>query len=331
MDQAITRATPRAVGEFEGYVDGEPSVRWTDRKNMPNVGDKLFLDPARAAGIEPRMWSILLTSANHGAVGPFGSQFPHAGERHERVKVVEIIETGAPPARDADLAGLVRLPLTNEQIDDAWDSIPATFTRGQGEQEWDRENRRAFARAIEREVAAQAGQVAVPEGWAFAPLKPTKEMLAAAMLTWANTPGAAIEETYAAMLAAAPSAPAVAQQAPAQAVPGWISVDERLPDAGYCLATYRNQHGKLRIIRAKYARQFEIDAGEDAIDHGNCEYNEADDTYYLKAGWLECIDNWGEYSSVYVCEGEVTHWMPLPALPGAQASTAGERQEGGAA
>ena len=115
-----------------------------------------------------------------------------------------------------------------------------------------------FARAIEREVAAQAGQVAVP---------------------------------------------------------GWIGVDARLPDAGYCLATYRNQHGKLRIIRAKYARQFEIDAGEDAIDQGNCEYNEADDTFYLKAGWLECIDNWDDYSSIYVTEGEVTHWMPLPAAP----------------
>lgn len=107
----------------------------------------------------------------------------------------------------------------------------------------------------------------------------------------------------------------VAAQAGQVAVPEWISVDERLPDAGHCLATYRNQHGKLRIIRAKYARQFEIDAGEDAIDQGNCEYNEADDTFYLKAGWLECIDNWDDYSSIYVTEGEVTHWMPLPAAP----------------
>jgi len=109
MDKAITRTMPRAVGEFEGYVDGEPSVRWFDRKRMPGVGDKLFLDPARAAGIEPRMWSILLTSGNHGAVGPFGSQFPHAGERHERVKVVEIVEAGAPPAPGTDPGGLVRL------------------------------------------------------------------------------------------------------------------------------------------------------------------------------------------------------------------------------
>lgn len=107
----------------------------------------------------------------------------------------------------------------------------------------------------------------------------------------------------------------VAAQAGQVAVPGWISIEECLPDSGYCLATYRNQHGKLRIIRAKYARQFEIDAGEDAIDQGNCEYNEADDTFYLKAGWLECIDNWDDYSSIYVTEGEVTHWMPLPATP----------------
>ncbi len=82
MDQAITRATlampaptppvsaaPRLVGEFQGFVDGiEPSIRWLDRKNMPQVGDRLFAIPAHAAAA--RAWSILLTSANHGVVGP---------------------------------------------------------------------------------------------------------------------------------------------------------------------------------------------------------------------------------------------------------------------
>ncbi|WP_306393439.1 hypothetical protein [Telluria beijingensis] len=56
-----------------------------------------------------RTWSILLTSANHGTVGPIGSTFPHAGEKHERVQVMEIVEAGAPPAPGADLAGLVRV------------------------------------------------------------------------------------------------------------------------------------------------------------------------------------------------------------------------------
>lgn len=98
-------------------------------------------------------------------------------------------------------------------------------------------------------------------------------------------------------------------------VDDWISVEDRLPGKERCLAAYVNAMGKHRIIRAMYADQFQIDAGEDAIDQGNCEYNEADDTFYLKAGWLECIDNWDDYSSIYVTEGTVTHWRRLPASP----------------
>lgn len=45
-----------------------------------------------------RRWSILLTSANHGTVGPLGSTFAHAGEKHERVDVIEVVANGAAPA-----------------------------------------------------------------------------------------------------------------------------------------------------------------------------------------------------------------------------------------
>ena len=68
--------------------------------------------PRRTAGI-PRSWSLLLTSENHGAVGPVGSTFPHAGEKHERVQVVEIVAAGAPPAPGVDLAGLVRFDFSD--------------------------------------------------------------------------------------------------------------------------------------------------------------------------------------------------------------------------
>jgi hypothetical protein len=104
----------------------------------------------------------------------------------------------------------------------------------------------------------------------------------------------------------------VAAQAGQVAVPGWISVEDSLPDGKYCLATYQDRAGKLRIIRAMYVRQFEIEASGDECDS---ETNEANDMEYLKAGWYELIDNWGEYSSVHVSEGPVTHWMPLPAAP----------------
>ena len=177
MDQAITRAagaTPRAVGEFQGFIDGEPSVVWADRKNMPQVGDKLFALPRQAA--VPRSWSILLTSANHGTVGPVGSTFSHAGEHHERVQVMEIVEAGSSPAPDVDLAGLVRITIDGTVIPLAAPSAPARASTvltderiydiaastdlGIGDDEYEMSKRTAFARAIEREIAAQAGQVA---------------------------------------------------------------------------------------------------------------------------------------------------------------------------
>ena len=111
--RGVNCTSPRAVGEFKGYIDGEPAVRWFDRKNMPQAGDKLFLDPARAPVAEPRTWSILLTSANHGTVGPVGSTFPHAGEKHERVLVVEVPAAAGAPSGQVNLK-LVAAPSASE-------------------------------------------------------------------------------------------------------------------------------------------------------------------------------------------------------------------------
>jgi hypothetical protein len=91
----------------------------------------------------------------------------------------------------------------------------------------------------------------------------------------------------------------------------WISVEAQLPEKE-CLAVYVTPRGKQRMIRAKYVRKFQIEAQGDDCE---TDYNEDDDTFYIKAGWLECIDNWGEYSSCYVTEGFVTHWQPLPEFP----------------
>lgn len=319
MDQTITRAAgaapstmppaaaaPRLVGEFQGYVEGEPSVVWADRKNMPQVGDKLYALPPRAA--VPRSWSILLTSANHGVVGAAGSEFKAVPEGYERVQVMEIVEAGAAPAPGTDLGGLVRIMIDGTVIplaapsalvgastaprptdDDLWDAtlrdrdayhewadkladaIAKHFGVDIGEHSnqnlpWDealqaienaepvgastvltdeRELRKQLGRALglvdgvnfaasyliglvehqtafcdeiekEREVAAQAGQVAVPEGWKLVPLEPTEDMVGCA---WMIEPPRMFGEVYRAMLAAAPSAPAVAQQAPARAEP----------------------------------------------------------------------------------------------------------------
>jgi len=43
--QLVGARRRRAVAEFKGYVDGQPAVTWLDRDNMPRVGTKLFAGP----------------------------------------------------------------------------------------------------------------------------------------------------------------------------------------------------------------------------------------------------------------------------------------------
>jgi hypothetical protein len=95
----------------------------------------------------------------------------------------------------------------------------------------------------------------------------------------------------------------------------WTAVSEALPQPGVTvLACYRNRNDKLRRIRAVWVpAKFE----EASPDQDYAEYDDASDTYYSPQGWYEQIDNWPDYSAVAVCEGDVTHWMPMPPLPGA--------------
>jgi hypothetical protein len=102
---------------------------------------------------------------------------------------------------------------------------------------------------------------------------------------------------------------------PVQEPVAWTPVAEALPNSGVkVLACYRNRLGNLRRIRAMWTAAKTEEADSD--DAETCsEYDEATDTYYVTEGWYECIDNWGDYSSVAVTEGDVTHWMPLPPDP----------------
>ena len=101
----------------------------------------------------------------------------------------------------------------------------------------------------------------------------------------------------------------------------WISVADSLPEK-YCLAVYETPSGKQRIIRAMYVAKFTVEAqGDDCYS----EINDENDIEYLREGWYELIDNWGEYSSVNVCEGVVTHWQPLPPLPSLTTPASAER------
>ena len=96
----------------------------------------------------------------------------------------------------------------------------------------------------------------------------------------------------------------------------WVTTAERLPYSGQIvLACYRNHLGNWRRIRACWvAAQTNESSAESEIG----EYDDASDTYYDPEGWYEKIDNWDDYSAVAVHQGEITHWMPMPAPPSAR-------------
>ena len=94
----------------------------------------------------------------------------------------------------------------------------------------------------------------------------------------------------------------------------WRPVSEKPEHGKTVLATYLNQCGKRRRVRAVYIGQYEEE--EDSDDYDRCvEYCEEKDEYYLKEGWYELIDNWDTYSSVAIVEGTVDYWMPFPPAP----------------
>jgi hypothetical protein len=96
----------------------------------------------------------------------------------------------------------------------------------------------------------------------------------------------------------------------------WIPVAQDLPTPGAkVLATYVNKYNKPRRIIGHY-----IPAGHAECccdDECDCEYDEDRDNYYYPAGWYESIENWHDFACVMVCDGEVSHWLPLPSPPGA--------------
>ena len=90
----------------------------------------------------------------------------------------------------------------------------------------------------------------------------------------------------------------------------WISVEDRLPE-GTVLAFYLNSHGKGRRVRAAYVKAFTVISNPDD-DEYDCNAN---GETFVPEGWYEEVDNNHDFSSLFIFNGEVTHWMPLPEPP----------------
>lgn len=94
----------------------------------------------------------------------------------------------------------------------------------------------------------------------------------------------------------------------------WVSVDDRMPDAGVPVIAFvaPNEFGKTRRIRAQYAPPNTL---EQAPECGGGYYDEDTDKYYCEEGWYET----NEYEEIHwAVGGVVTYWMPLPNQPGTE-------------
>lgn len=94
------------------------------------------------------------------------------------------------------------------------------------------------------------------------------------------------------------------------------------------LACVEDERGNRTVIRAMYARKFELTANLDACEEAD--YHEERDEFYCPEGWFEC--NAFEETH-WTVEGTVLGWMPLPStdtLEGFAPETVAEALRAGA-
>ena len=102
---------------------------------------------------------------------------------------------------------------------------------------------------------------------------------------------------------------------------GWIPVSERLPDnntkvqvTGVRYSEYTKKNIYVRF-NAKYIGKHSIkvdDMWPYCEDYTWNDYVEEEDEYYVKEGWYETIENWDDYTDLYVSDYEVLAWQKLP-------------------
>ncbi|MNU91088.1 hypothetical protein D3C71_809690 [compost metagenome] len=146
--------------------------------------------------------------------------------------------------------------------------------------------------------------------WKMVPVEPTDEMETAAEDDYEQT-GATFprwKSAYAAMLAAAPTAPAAN---------GWLDIASAPKTGRTLLLGYWNSHGKWRTLRGQWMSAAHIAES----------FEEPDDA---KEGWFETSTEADDVPNCWPVTP--SHWQPMPAAPGTPpASAQDDAKEWGAA
>jgi hypothetical protein len=92
----------------------------------------------------------------------------------------------------------------------------------------------------------------------------------------------------------------------------WRPIDTA-PSLKAVLVHYPNALGNSRIVKAKFIPRYTVESSGD--EEGVDEYHDSSDRFTYIEGWWELIDNWDEYSFLFIDGNKPTHWMPLPKPP----------------
>lgn len=100
----------------------------------------------------------------------------------------------------------------------------------------------------------------------------------------------------------------------AAALNGWQPI-ETAPPAQNVYVFGKNALGKGRTFKAHFLPKFHAECDYLQYDPDAYDYHEENDCYYYKEGWYESIENWDEFTSIYVTDVDLSLWTPLPAPP----------------
>jgi hypothetical protein len=174
VEERITRApAAKPVGEFKGYVDGQPAVTWFDRDNMPRVGTKLFagndageveMDAGFLQWIHDRMRFVHSENENVDYMHKLRAIIASVPNSRKTPNVASAAAPSAPIGTSVDTPALNSLLATFTIVDQSPDASVEQYEKA----------RAALIAHIDQHVASQvraarAGQVAVPKGFVLIP------------------------------------------------------------------------------------------------------------------------------------------------------------------